>query len=83
MEQKRVKGYVTRFTTSSKGRLVCWVRVKDESSQHNGKELVSASIHENLELAQGLNVNFVIGTVDDQNNQKALRAVDICLEPAD
>lgn len=77
---ERHKGYVVGSDTSSSGQLVWKVRVKDTQSSYDGQKLNVASSHKELTLARGLNVNFAIGTVDDHEGNKVLRAVDVCLE---
>ncbi len=83
MDQKRTKGFVIGSSTASKGRIVWKVRVEDPASPHNGQKLVVASIQGGLELAQGLNVDFAVGTVDGPLGTKILRAVDVRLEDPD
>jgi hypothetical protein len=77
---RRYRGFVVGSELSRDGRSVWSVRVKDPGSGYDGQKLVVASVHGGLELARGLNVNFVIGTLDDQSGSPALRAVDIRLE---
>ena len=81
MFQERTKGFVVGSDTTPAGRKVWKVRVKDPESPYNEQKLVVASVRGGLELAQGLNVHFAIGTVDNASGNQALRAVDICLEP--
>jgi len=80
MSSERSKGFVIGFDGAAKAKIVWKVRVSDSNSPYNGQKLVVASIHGGLELAKGLNVDFVIGTVDDSLGKKALRAVDVRLE---
>ncbi|MDE2018980.1 MAG: hypothetical protein KGJ13_01385 [Patescibacteria group bacterium] len=56
------------------------MRIKDAGSPYDGQKFTVASIHGGLELARGLNVTFVLGTVDDETEQKVIRAVDVRLE---
>lgn len=56
------------------------VRVKDSQSPYNGHKLTVASVHGDITLAQGLNVSFLIGSIDDKQGQSALRAVDVRLQ---
>jgi hypothetical protein len=83
MDSKRTKGFVVGFDAASEGRAVWKVRVKDPTNPHDGQKLVVASVRGGLELARGLNVHFVIGTIDDPAGTKVLRAVDVCLETPD
>lgn len=53
------------------------VRVKDEQSRYDGQKFVVASVHGDIELAQGLNVHFVVGTMDGSGDNTVLRAVDV------
>lgn len=55
------------------------VRVKDPRSEYNGRKFVVASTHDDFELAQGLNVDFLIGSVDGEKGDPVLRAVDVSL----
>ena len=55
------------------------VRVKDASSPYNGRKLTVASVHGDITLARGLNVSYLIGSVDGQSGTE-LRAVDVRLE---
>ena len=76
----RIKGYVTGSVPTPQGGAVWSVRVNQSDSPHHGTRLPVASISGGIALARGLNVNFVIGTVDDRSGRKALRAVDVRLE---
>lgn len=78
---ERHKGYVVGRDETSEGQKIWKVRVKDPASPHNKQKLIVASVHDQLELAQGLNVNFAIGTIDDKDGNKVSRAVDVRLEP--
>lgn len=80
MELQRHRGFVVGYDQASEVRLVWKVRVKDRASPYNGHKLIVASVRGGLELARGLNVHFVIGTLDDPSGAKLLRAVDVCLE---
>lgn len=77
---QRHRGFVCGSNISSDQHMVWSVRVKDPESNHNGKRLVVASVHDGLELARGLNVHFAIGTIDGPKGEKIMRAVDVCLE---
>lgn len=78
--QQRYTGFVIGSDPAPTGNAVVWkVRVKDEGTPFNGRKLVVASTRDEVALAKGLNVNFLIGTVDDADNQEAPRAVDVCV----
>jgi hypothetical protein len=83
MENNRHKGFVVGSDQNPEGQPVWKVRVNDAGSSYDGTKLIVASVCDGLELARGLNVNFAIGTVDDNSGQKALRAVDVRLEVPD
>lgn len=78
--QTRHKGFVASSHKPSGKPTAYTVRVKDESSPHNGKKLPVASIHDDLALSRGLNVNFCIGSMDGQREEIIHCAVDIQLE---
>lgn len=79
VQTTRHNGYVVGQNNSgSKGQPYWTVRVKDPESPHNGKKFPVVSTREGITLAQGLNVNFVIGSVDGENGQKVMKAVDVC-----
>ncbi len=81
MEQRH-KGFVVGCDPGPNGNI--WkVRVKDENSPFDGEKFTVASVHGGLELAKGLNVNFLLGNVDDNQGQKVARAVDVRLETLD
>lgn len=81
---QRLKGFVVGCDANqARCKNICKVRVKDPSSSHDGQKLIVASVRDGLELAQGLNVNFVLGTIDDTSGTPVLRAVDVCLELPD
>ena len=77
---ERLRGYVGELRNGPRGRTAPRVCVKDPASPLNGRWFTVASTHGGLELAKGLNVTFVIGTIDDENGQKVPRAVDVRLE---
>lgn len=83
MNNRRHTGFVVGSDASTERREVWKVRVKDPASQYDGQKFVAASVRGGLELARGLNVHFVIGTMDDPSGSKVLRAVDVCLEAPD
>jgi len=82
MVQKRHTGFVVG-QSAAREKPVWKVRVKDSQSEHDGQKFVVASTRGGFELAQGLNVNFLIGSLDGERGQKVLRAVDVCLEDAE
>lgn len=77
---QRYKGFVIGCDPDPRGGIVWKVRVSDAESSCDGKKLIVASVHDNIALAQGLNVDFIIGTVDGRKKEKELRAVDVQLE---
>lgn len=77
---QRHRGYVIGSGKRRDETIFWTVKVKDESDPNHGKKFVVVSVHDQLELAKGLDVNFVIGTMDDQNGQKVLRAVDVIVD---
>lgn len=79
MVQNRHTGFVVG-RDGWPGKLVWKVRVKDPQSCLNGQKFIVASIRNGIELAQGLNVNFLIGSLDGEQGEKVLRAVDVCLD---
>ncbi|MBU6323834.1 MAG: hypothetical protein KGI41_03650 [Patescibacteria group bacterium] len=76
---KRHRGFVIGVDVIS-GHEVWKVRVNDSRSEHHGKKFSVASVNENVRLAKGLNVHFLIGTVDDEHGKKSPRAVDVRVE---
>lgn len=79
MQTTRVKGFVVGENKGSSGSY--WtVRVKDSSSQYDGNKLNVLSVHNNISLGRGLNVNFIIGTIDGPNGVKVNKAVDVNVE---
>jgi hypothetical protein len=78
-EVRRHSGFVIGKDTTQGGNVVWKVRVSDSASPFNERKLVVASVHANLELAQGLNVTFAIGSVSSSGNKKEPRAVDVLI----
>jgi hypothetical protein len=79
-EVKRIRGYVIGVD-EKKGGIRTWkVRIKDPSHPQNGLKLPVASIRNNIGLARGLNVSFLIGTKDGQEGQKVPFAVDVTIQ---
>jgi ribosomal protein L34 len=70
MAQERVVGFVVGSDTSQ-GREVWKVRV-----QKTKEKLVVASVHDNIALAPGLNVSFLIG-IFKERGQDVRKAVDV------
>lgn len=83
MENPRCRGFVVGSDATPEGRVVWKVRVRNPGDPRDGQKLVVASVRGGLTLARGLNVHFVIGTIDDPTGGKVLRAVDVCLETPD
>lgn len=77
---QRHKGYVVGCDRNPDGKNIWKVKVKDRSSPFSSQKFIVASVHDQLELARGLNVNFAVGTIDDEKGQKVSRAVDVRLE---
>lgn len=72
----RHRGYVAASDLTPTG--TTWkVRVKDSTSNHDGRKLVVASVQDGIALAQGLNVDFIIGSIDGSKGEVLLRAVDV------
>lgn len=82
-DTKRHHGFVIGSDSTPGGQVVWKVRVRDPGSPYDGRKLIVASVYERLALARGLNVNFAIGTVDDNRSGKSLRAVDVRLDDPD
>lgn len=76
---QRHRGFVAGSQVQD-GRVLWTVRVKDNTSPHNGKRFTVASVHEGQMLARGLNVDFVVGSVDDLSGHRVPRAVDVRVE---
>ena len=82
-DQHRCKGYVSgQHETQTVPKSTYWkVRVKDPSCPYNGKWLVVASVRNDIALAKGLNVTFVIGSFDGGSETTIYKAVDVQIEP--
>ena len=80
---KRHNGFVVGADISRSKKSIWKVRVNDDTSPHNGKKMIVASIRGDIELAQGLNVHFEIGTLAGTGGEDQLRAVDVRLSAAD
>lgn len=77
--EERVQGFVIGSSIGARGEPVWKVRVNDAASPHCGQKFPVASVRDNIALARGLNVTFLIGTMDDGQGQQAMRAVDVQL----
>lgn len=76
--EKRELGYVLGSDMGKHGRV--WkVRVNSPDSTYHGLKLIVASVRNSIELAVGLNVNFLVGEIDDEEGQPVPRAVDVQL----
>lgn len=78
-ENDRHTGYVVGQNKSSRGSDYWVVRVKDPQSPYNGNKFPVASVHDDIELAQGLNVSFTIGSTDGAGGERVPKAVDVRL----
>ena len=74
--ENRVKGYVLGKDLAD-GVPTWKVRVTDESSAFVGEKLFVASIHGDLELAQGLEVTFLIGVFNGRNREIYHKVLDV------
>jgi len=81
-DQRRCKGYVSgkQECPYQPGNFYWKVRVKDPTCPQHGKWLVVASVHDDIALAKGLNVNFVIGWFDGASGKFVLKAIDVQIE---
>ena len=74
--QQRHKGFVVGSTDSAHG--TYWtVRVKDDTDPRNQKKFKVLSVDGNIKLIAGLNVTFLIGTFDGQQNSTVEKAFDV------
>ena len=76
--QGRVKGYVLGKDNAD-GTPTWKVRVTDESSPFLDDKLFVASVRENVMLAQGCEVTFLIGAFAGRNKETYHKAVDVAL----
>lgn len=81
MEKQRHRGFVLGSDPGPHESIVWKVRVKDEESPYDNEKFAVASVHGGIELARGLNVDFALGTLDDEEGRNVVRAVDVRLEP--
>ncbi len=75
-ENRRHTGFVVGYT-GQKEKGYWTVRVKDQASSYDRLKFVVASSHDDVTLARGLNVDFLIGSLDVSNGNRLLRAVDV------
>jgi len=76
----RHSGFVIGSDTTPAGHEVWKVRVKEPAGPYDGRKLIVASVNGGVALAQGLNVTFVIGTMDGSSGSPELRAVDVRIQ---
>lgn len=76
MTQDRVRGYVIGKDKAD-GVLLWKVRVTDEFSPFLGEKLFVASVKDNISLAQGLEVNFIVGTFTGRNKDTYYKVIDV------
>ena len=73
----RYKGFVVGYDHVDEGDVVWKVRVKDMRCTLNGVKLIVASIKNDVKLARGANVTFLIGSVDRLHGNRSPCAVDV------
>ncbi len=73
---QRHNGFVVGKTTIDH-RQYWTVRVKDGDSSYNGKKIKVLTLQEGLTLVAGLNVTFLVGTVDGPDETKVEKAFDV------
>lgn len=76
MAQERVRGYVLGQDKAD-GVLLWKVRVTDEFSPFLGDKLFVASVRDNIFLAQGLEVDFIVGTFSGRNKETYYKVIDV------
>ncbi len=75
-QPKRHAGFIVGSTR--KGEIDYWtVRVKDDSSEFNGRKFEVLSVHDSVQLGRGLNITFLVGSVDSREQERILKAVDV------
>ncbi|MDQ1284499.1 MAG: hypothetical protein QG620_847 [Patescibacteria group bacterium] len=79
--QGRIKGYVLG-ADKVQGETVWKVRVQDETSKYDGKKFVVASVRDNISLAGGLEVTFLLGQFREKG-QAVQKAIDVRLFTGD
>lgn len=78
MTDQRITGFVVGSDEHPKDHQKIWkVRVNQRGHPDNGEKLVVASTRNDIELADGVLVNFLIGLFGPDGNQK--KAVDVML----
>lgn len=76
MAQDRVKGYVLGQDKAD-GVLLWKIRVTDEFSPLLGEKLFAASVKDNVSLAQGLEVDFIVGVFTGRNKETYYKVIDV------
>ncbi len=76
MAQDRVKGYILGQDLAE-GVSTWKVRVTDESSPFLGEKLFVASVKNNITLAIGLEVDFIIGIFTGRNKETYNKVIDV------
>jgi hypothetical protein len=81
LTDERIRGFVVGFDTHDESEKRIWkVRVNQRGHPSDGRKFVVASTHQNIELAEGLEVAFMIG--DFGPGGKDQKAVDVMLASA-
>jgi hypothetical protein len=81
--ENRIQGYVIAGDLSKQGKTVWKVRVNQPGSIFHKRKIIVASIHGDITLARGLNVSFILGSVNDSQGRPVLRAVDVNIVKVD
>jgi hypothetical protein len=76
----KYKGFVVGYDHVDEGAVIWKVRVKDRSCALDGVKLIVASTKNDVKLARGANVTFLIGSVDGLRGSKSPRAFDVELD---
>lgn len=77
MTDERINGFVVGFDTYTEHEKIWKVRVNQRGHPHQGKKFVVASTHNNIELAEGMEVDFFIGFFGPGGKDQ--KAVDVML----
>ena len=80
MTDERMRGFVVGFDTRAENEKIWKVRVNQRGHPLHGRKFSVASTHENIQLADGLEVAFLIG--DFGPGGKDQKAVDVMLTSA-